>query len=193
MSSFKINKLYVIKYSYDQSLTEEYKRQHYDWKEEDLKETFLGPIVINDKKYVSLDSAMEACRSQFHDIVSGELDWDEFMYEEKDWVYAALLGYNIDHETDTWEWVDGRRSHVQCGCDYLDTYHAYGDYYDNIWQWSASVSIILSGELSRFHVRNILLCLRRMGLNQVMHLSILCYLGILNDDFKLIEGAIEPY
>ena len=49
MSSFKINKLYVIKYSYDQSLTEEYKRQHYDWKEEDLKETFLGPIVVNDK------------------------------------------------------------------------------------------------------------------------------------------------
>ena len=193
MSSFKIKKLYVIKYSYDQSFTEEYKRQHYYWKEQEIKETFIGPFIINDRKYVTLHSAREACRSQFHDIVSGELDWDEFMYEEKDLAYAALLGYNNDHESETWEWVDAHRSTVRCGPDYLDTYFGYGEYWDNTWQWSASVCIILSGEHSRYHVRNILLCLRSMGLNQVMQLSILCYLGILNGDFQLIEGAIEPY
>jgi hypothetical protein len=189
MSSFKIKKLYVIKYEYEQSYTVEYKRQW--WKEEDSEETFIGPIVINDRKYVCLDSARGACRSKFHDIVSGELDWVEFMYDDQGWAFEALLGYN-DYETDTWDWVDARR-YQGCGPDYLDDYAANGEYYDNCWQWSASVCIILSGEHSRFHVRNILLCLRNMGLNHVMQLSILCYLGILNDDFQLIEGAIEPY
>ena len=91
----------MIKCLYDQSFTEEYKRQHYYWKEQEIKETSIGPFIINDRKYVTLDSAREACRSQFHDIVSVQLDWDEFMYEEKDMVYAAQFGYNNDHETET--------------------------------------------------------------------------------------------
>jgi len=189
---FNNKKFYVIKYEYEQSLTNEYKRQHDWWEEEDLEETFIGPIIINVTKHVNLNSARIACRSQFHKIVSYELDWDEFMYEDKEIFDSWVSGYN-DHESDTWEWVDNHRSYVRCGPDYLDIYSAYGEYYDNCWQWTASACIILSGEHSRLYVRNILLCLRSSGLSQVLQLTILCYLGILNKNYQVVEGAIEPY
>ena len=186
MNEIKSNKHYVIKYEYEQSLTKEYKRDHRDW-EQDYEEMFIGPVIIKDRKYVSLNLARIFCRSQFHKIVSNKLDWYEFMYGDD----PGLLGYN-DHERGTWEWVDNRRS-CGYGPDYLDIYYAYGEYHDNCWQWTASVCIILSGEYSRLYVRNILLCLRNKGLSQVMQSTILCYLGILNDNFQLIDGAIEPY
>ena len=67
------------------------------------------------------------------------------------------------------------------------------EYNDNCWKWLAFVSIELSGEYSRFYVRNILLCFRNSGLSKVVLMSILCFFVIMNRDLQLIEGAIEPY
>ena len=186
MSSFKIKKLYVIKYSYERSIKESYKQKH-PQRSKTLKEIIVDEMILNNRKYISLVSARKHCRAQFRDIVAVKLDLRDFILED-----MLCLEDSIEGEDDTvWEWVDEQADWNGDGS--LCGYSASDEYYDNCWKWSAYVSIELSGQYSKFYVRNILLCFRNSGLSQVVQMSILCYLGIVNEDFELIEGAIEPY
>jgi hypothetical protein len=186
MSGFKIKKLFVIRYSYELSIKDSYKQKHPQWNKT-FKEIIVDEIVLNDRKYISLVLARKHCRAQFRDIIAVKLDLRDFILED-----MLCLGDSIEEEEDAvWEWVDEQASWNGDGS--LSAYSASEEYYDNCWKWSAYVSIELSGEYSKFYVRNILLCFRNSGLSQVVQMSILCYLGIMNKDFQLIEGAIEPY
>lgn len=197
---------FVIKYEYEVSVKVESNRSN---RHLVMNERFYGPRILNDKKYYvsidpatnednmreSIDSVREDCFDCFSKIA---IDLATFPYcMPLVYVDGRLFSSSIDldcyiDQCTISDWVEEHK--ISMPTDILDSYYAEGHYYDNCWKWSISVCIEKSGEHSRFHARNILLCLNYKGLSQNLQMCILCYLGIMSNDFiSPIEGAIEPY
>ncbi len=205
MAKIKSMQFFVIKYEYEVSVKDEYNgsKRHLV-----MNEMSYGPRILNDKKYYvsidpanednkceGIDSVREDCFDCFSKICFDLATFPNCMplvsVDGRRFRSSIDLDCYIDQCT-IWDWVEERK--ISMPTDILDSYYAEGHYYDNCWKWSISVCIEKSGEHSRFHARNILLCLNNKGLSQILQMCILCYVGIMNNDFiNPIEGAIEPY
>ena len=147
--------LYVVEYYYEQTL----KRRHGEECDyEELygeKELFVGPK--RSKKYTSLSLARNACRLRFHDIVSHDLAWSEYM--EPHWPGGEL--WWSPHTL--YAWVDTRLLFELQKVMLVPHNDDYGDE----WNWSAWAEVKISGIYLRHFARELscYVCEKRVSMS----------------------------